>query len=632
MGPHSLPIGVFRVAPGPAPRISKLGRAGGPGDFKSALADAASRREQTNRTSAPSSADKSRQSERSSKLRDSLTDDRPISSDTSEPDRPIPIENAGNAPDPAIVINSQAANSQLVTQTPEFVDTTPSDDTLSEIERSMSAAGRGGADGEPPSKGAAEEGSSIGGRAAGDDSIRASIDAYSNDRLSSRAAEVVEAEATESISAAQAAEAEGKSASLKTETNRVDRFRTGVDSVNAMPVASGEDDDSDVEPAVMSSAHPRQRVTAPKVDDEEGLNSRVPSGDKRRVLHVDAQERPSDTARGGESVFEEKVRRWIDGRREGSSVQESEAGSVKEAKLESGNSTAMKHAGATNSGSVSPSTTEVRSSLRVLSGRGDGAAASVAKLLLDGVGKIGPEKPASEVATAPGSAGAYPLSSPAGADRGVVASSANGGVGAASGPGTTDVGHRVAEFLNSSDVQSDSVETLSRTLSTSGGSGRYQATLRLDPPELGQVTVRLRMNQQAMTLQVQTENASVSRLVESRLNELRDALSAHGIRVERSEVVTRASETGESRNQGDAQQRSSGDWQRSGGESDAWGGAQDGRGGEFHRSREGEGNRGSAWQAAQSADESAGRDSAMAGGERGVGRLRIQDGSVDLVA
>jgi len=79
-----------------------------------------------------------------------------------------------------------------------------------------------------------------------------------------------------------------------------------------------------------------------------------------------------------------------------------------------------------------------------------------------------------------------------------------------------------------------------RLLAASGNGGWWHTTLQLDPPSLGRMTLEIRMHQEAMTLRVSAEAASVGRLVESRMDELRDALAVHGIRVDRAEVVVRS--------------------------------------------------------------------------------------------
>lgn len=83
------------------------------------------------------------------------------------------------------------------------------------------------------------------------------------------------------------------------------------------------------------------------------------------------------------------------------------------------------------------------------------------------------------------------------------------------------------------------MESTARVLLANGGSGRHQVTLRLSPGELGELRLDVRMEAGVMNLRVDADNAAAGRLIESRLGELREALSAHGISIERAEVVVR---------------------------------------------------------------------------------------------
>ncbi len=74
--------------------------------------------------------------------------------------------------------------------------------------------------------------------------------------------------------------------------------------------------------------------------------------------------------------------------------------------------------------------------------------------------------------------------------------------------------------------------------------------MQLEPPELGQLRVQVRVQQHAMTLQVDAESSSVARLITSRMAELREALASHGIRVERADVVVKSPASSESSPQG----------------------------------------------------------------------------------
>jgi flagellar hook-length control protein FliK len=79
-----------------------------------------------------------------------------------------------------------------------------------------------------------------------------------------------------------------------------------------------------------------------------------------------------------------------------------------------------------------------------------------------------------------------------------------------------------------------------RVLAASSGGTRHEVTLRLEPPELGQLKVQIRMQHQAMTMQVDADSPTVARLIESRLTDLRDALALHGIKMDRADVVIRS--------------------------------------------------------------------------------------------
>ncbi|MEK6644968.1 MAG: flagellar hook-length control protein FliK [Planctomycetota bacterium] len=101
----------------------------------------------------------------------------------------------------------------------------------------------------------------------------------------------------------------------------------------------------------------------------------------------------------------------------------------------------------------------------------------------------------------------------------------------------------VASLLTSGTTDADPVASAAKLLRASGVNGQHQATLKLDPPELGQLRIDIRMREQGMTLRVDAENAAAAKLIESRLPELKDALAVHGIRFDRSEIVVRSPET-----------------------------------------------------------------------------------------
>lgn len=111
-------------------------------------------------------------------------------------------------------------------------------------------------------------------------------------------------------------------------------------------------------------------------------------------------------------------------------------------------------------------------------------------------------------------------------------------------PQTTLASTTVANLLNAGTTDADPIASTAQLLRAAGRDGHHQATLKLDPPELGQLRINIRMQEAGMTLRVDAENAAAAKLIETRLPELKDALSVHGIRVERSEIIVRTMDTG----------------------------------------------------------------------------------------
>jgi flagellar hook-length control protein FliK len=108
------------------------------------------------------------------------------------------------------------------------------------------------------------------------------------------------------------------------------------------------------------------------------------------------------------------------------------------------------------------------------------------------------------------------------------------------------VAARVAELITTDRTALDNIDSVARSLSSANGNGRHQVTLQLDPPELGRLRLDIRMEEGAMTLRVDAQAASAAKLIESRIPELRDALAVHGIRIDRTEIVVRSPESGQS--------------------------------------------------------------------------------------
>lgn len=155
---------------------------------------------------------------------------------------------------------------------------------------------------------------------------------------------------------------------------------------------------------------------------------------------------------------------------------------------------------------------------------GDSAAGTVGRFLL-GIEGI----PVDHAASPPGGAGrSAPASAPADGNGAAPAHPRSGATG----------GDRAisfdAEWKDPADLAS-----AARVLAASGGRGRWSATLRLEPPSLGQLTLQIRMRGDAMSLRVEAQAAAIGQLVGSRMDELREALGAQGIRVDRTDIVVR---------------------------------------------------------------------------------------------
>ncbi|HSW46290.1 MAG TPA: flagellar hook-length control protein FliK [Phycisphaerae bacterium] len=102
----------------------------------------------------------------------------------------------------------------------------------------------------------------------------------------------------------------------------------------------------------------------------------------------------------------------------------------------------------------------------------------------------------------------------------------------------------------------ESLEQLARVVRSSLTGRTSSMTLCLDPPELGQLKVDVRMSDQNMVLRFQTETRAAHDLLETRLHELRHSLEQHGVRLDRVEVELRPPATwGQQGREADGQPR-----------------------------------------------------------------------------
>jgi flagellar hook-length control protein FliK len=80
------------------------------------------------------------------------------------------------------------------------------------------------------------------------------------------------------------------------------------------------------------------------------------------------------------------------------------------------------------------------------------------------------------------------------------------------------------------------VARIVRLVATRLGKDHSVATLRLDPPELGSLRLRLDLRQEQLSLQIDAQTPAARRLLSERTDVLRRSLEAAGIQLERIEV------------------------------------------------------------------------------------------------
>ncbi len=87
-----------------------------------------------------------------------------------------------------------------------------------------------------------------------------------------------------------------------------------------------------------------------------------------------------------------------------------------------------------------------------------------------------------------------------------------------------------------------------------------QARIQLDPPELGSLEIRLQVQQDQATVQVQAQNAQVREVLESSAQRLRDALAGQGIQLSGFDVSERGQQQGGQGDQPSDQPSADGEW------------------------------------------------------------------------
>ncbi|NLX13316.1 MAG: flagellar hook-length control protein FliK [Phycisphaerales bacterium] len=84
-----------------------------------------------------------------------------------------------------------------------------------------------------------------------------------------------------------------------------------------------------------------------------------------------------------------------------------------------------------------------------------------------------------------------------------------------------------------------SIRELAHILRGRAGLHNSNMTLRLDPPELGQVRIEVRMQQQELSLRIQADTEAGHDALHSKLGDLRDALERQGIQIKEMDVEWR---------------------------------------------------------------------------------------------
>lgn len=85
-------------------------------------------------------------------------------------------------------------------------------------------------------------------------------------------------------------------------------------------------------------------------------------------------------------------------------------------------------------------------------------------------------------------------------------------------------------------VEAPQFDRIVKAMRLKAGAQRTTARMLLDPPDLGRVTVQVRMEKNALTVDVATQSNEARELLMERIAHLKAALESHGIHVERFEV------------------------------------------------------------------------------------------------
>lgn len=102
--------------------------------------------------------------------------------------------------------------------------------------------------------------------------------------------------------------------------------------------------------------------------------------------------------------------------------------------------------------------------------------------------------------------------------------------------------------------RSEAIDQIARVVRTHANGRASSMTLRLDPPELGQLRVDVRMQDHSLVVRFQTQTQAAHDLLQDRIAELRHALEQHGIQLDRAEIEIRPPTPGQQGRHADGQQ------------------------------------------------------------------------------
>lgn len=118
--------------------------------------------------------------------------------------------------------------------------------------------------------------------------------------------------------------------------------------------------------------------------------------------------------------------------------------------------------------------------------------------------------------------------------------SAGGVPGNAAGLSRTEAFDQILGTVQAAPArESDVGEQIANLVRSNVGTKHSSVTIRLDPPELGQIQLQARLHGDVLSIRVQAETSAARDLLQANVEDLRQALDRHGIRIDRFDVEPR---------------------------------------------------------------------------------------------